>query len=212
MRSALDHPQIVSEYLSGEKATGRIGKLPTPISPLQIPKKSKPGKWKLIIDLSSPEGHSVNNGIEKSLCSISYVKIDQVVKAVLALPPGALMAKIDVKHAYRKVPVHPDDRHLLAMKWDGEILVDKVLPFGLRSAPFIFTVIADALQWIIEQHGAQPIFHYLDDYITVGPPDSPQCSNNLTIIKTTCKNLGVPLEESKSEGSTPCITFLGLAN
>ena len=216
MRSALDHPQTVSEYLSGEKATGRIGTLPTPISPLQIspfgviPKKSKPGKWRLIIDLSSPEGHSVNDGIEKALCSISYVKIDQVEKAVLSLPPGALMAKIDVKHAYRNVPVHPDDRHLLAMQWDGEILVDKVLPFGLRSAPFIFTVIADALQWIIEQNGAQPIFHYLDDYITVGPPDSPQCRNNLTIIKTTCKNLGVPLEESKSEGPTPCITFLGL--
>ncbi len=117
------------------------------------------------------------------------------------------MAKIDVKHAYRNVPVHPDDRHLLAMQWGEEILVDKALPFGLRSTPFIFTVLADALQWIIEKNGAHPIFHYLDDYITVGPPDSPHCSNNLAIIKATCKN---PLEESKSEGPTPCITFLGL--
>lgn len=50
------------------------------------------------------------------------------------------MAKIDVKHAYRNVPVHSDGRHLLAMQWDNEILVDKVLPFGLRSALFIFTV------------------------------------------------------------------------
>lgn len=44
------------------------------------------------------------------------------------------MAKID---AYRNVPVHSDDRHLLAMQWDDEILLDKVLPFGLRSAPCI---------------------------------------------------------------------------
>ncbi len=175
-----------------------------------IPKKSKPGKWRLIIDLSSPEGHSVNDGIDRELCSMAYVKIDQVVEHLLSLPPGALMAKIDIRHAYRNVPVHPDDRHLLAMQWQNEILIDKVLPFGLRSAPLIFTAIADALQWIIEQKGAHPIFHYLDDYITIGPPDSTQCSHNLHVLKQTCDDLGVPLEASKSEGPTSCITFLGL--
>ncbi len=85
------------------------------------------------------------------------------------------------------------------MQWDNEILVDKVLPFGLRPAPFIFTTLADALQWIIEQNGAQPIFHYQDDYITIGPADSPHCSNNLSIIKRTCEGLGVPLEESRPD-------------
>ncbi len=120
------------------------------------------------------------------------------------------MAKIDIRHAYRNVPVHPDDRHLLAMQWNNEILIDKVLPFGLRSAPLIFTAIADALQWIIEQRGVHPILHYLDDYITIGPPDSTQCSHNLHVLKQTCEDLGVPLEASKSEGPTSRITFLGL--
>jgi len=38
-----------------------------------IPKKNKPGKWRLILDLSTPTDHSVNNGIAKdrsSYCSI----------------------------------------------------------------------------------------------------------------------------------------------
>ena len=156
MRSAIEHPDIVNNYLSIEKTAGRIGTLPAKLrdstslqtSPFGvIPKKSNPGKW---IDLSAPEGHSVNDGIDKALCSISYVKIDQVVNHMLSFPPGALMAKIDIKHAYRNIPVHPDDRHLLAMRWQDEILVDKVLPFGLRSAPIIFTAVADALQWIIQ--------------------------------------------------------------
>lgn len=216
MRSAVDHPDIVNNYLLLEKTAGRIGVLSTSledsISPQTspfgvIPKKSKPG---LIIDLSAPEDHSVNDGIDKALCSISYVKIDEVANYVLSFPPGALMAKIDIKHAYRNIPVHPDDRHLLAMRWQDEILVDKVLPFGLRSAPIIFTAVADALQWIIQNKGASSLFHYLDDYITVGPPNSPQCSHNLEIIKQTCQELGVPLEESKSEGPTACLTFLGL--
>ncbi len=147
MRSASDHPEIVTNYLSLERTTGRIGHHPhkarSQYKPAVIPKKSKPGKWRLIIDLSAPDGHSVNDGIDKTMC---YVKIDHV---VLSLPPGALMAKIDIQHAYRNVPVHPDDRHL---RWKDEVLIDKVLPFGLRSAPFIFTAVADALQWIIKQH------------------------------------------------------------
>ena len=56
------------------------------------------------------------------------------------------LAKLDIKQAYRMVPIHPTDRLLLAMKWRGKTFIDKALPFGLRSAPLIFTSIADALQ------------------------------------------------------------------
>ena len=45
---------------------------------------------------------------------------------------------MDVKSAYRNVPVHPDDRHLLGMRWRNEVYVDTTLHFGLRSAPIIF--------------------------------------------------------------------------
>ena len=33
------------------------------------------GKWRLILDMSSPKGASVNDGIEEFLCSLSYVGI-----------------------------------------------------------------------------------------------------------------------------------------
>ena len=39
--------------------------------------------------------------------------------------------------------IHPHDRPLLGMQWRGKYFVDLVLPFGLRSAPFIFTSIVD---------------------------------------------------------------------
>ena len=55
----------------------------------------------------------------------------------------------------------------------GAVYVDKVLPFGLRSAPLIFTAMADALQWMTECNGAMFIDHYINDYITVGSPISP---------------------------------------
>ena len=54
---------------------------------------------------------------------------------MLQLGKGSEMAKIDVRQAYRNVPVHPRDRHLLGMEWQGRVLIDGALPFGLRSAP-----------------------------------------------------------------------------
>ena len=44
---------------------------------------------------------------------------------------GALLAKIDIKSAYRIVGVHPEDHLLLGMLWDEELYVDTALPFGL---------------------------------------------------------------------------------
>ena len=64
------------------------------------------------------------------------------VKRVVELGRGAMMAKVDIQHAYKNVPVHPEDRHMLGVRWKGKVFVDKTLPFGLRSAP---KLLADAL-------------------------------------------------------------------
>ena len=108
------------------------------------------------------------------------------------------------------VPVHPDDRHLLAVQWEGQTYIDKVLPFGLRSAPLIFTAIADTLQWMMSEKGVRPVFHYLDDFITLGPPSSHQCQCNLQGIIQVCKVTGTPLEEDKCQGPAQVLTFLGI--
>ena len=74
--------------------------------------------------------------------------MDDAVKLILALGKGTKLAKFDIQSAYRIVPVHPTDRYLLGMMWNGQLYMDTALPFGLRSAPKIFTVVADALQFI----------------------------------------------------------------
>ena len=42
-------------------------------------------QWRLIIDLSHPAGHSVNDGIPKNLCSLSYVMLDTAIWLTLGL-------------------------------------------------------------------------------------------------------------------------------
>ena len=66
---------------------------------------------------------------------MSYISVDDVVQRVVSLGRGTLLAKIDIKSAFRLIPVHPADRHLLAMEWKGAVYTDTVPPFGLRSAP-----------------------------------------------------------------------------
>ena len=218
MQSADNNPQVVRDYLDAELRRGVLQgpflREEVPEVHLNrfgvIPKSSQPGKWRLIVDLSHPDGRSVNDGISPELCSLQYVRVDDVAKQLLELGPGALMAKMDIKSAYRIVPVHPQDRFLLGMQWEDRVYVDAALPFGLRSAPKIFNALADALEWIVKEHGVRYLWHYLDDYITCGAADSEECHFNLQLLLDICRHLGIPLAQEKLEGPTSCLVFLGI--
>ena len=135
------------------------------LSPMSIiPKKNK---WRLIVDLSSPKGDSINDGIDQERSSLSYISINHLSTLVVSEGRNSFMVKADIKEAYRMVPVHPEDQHLLGKQWGNFIFIDKVLPFGLRSAPEIFSALADAIQWILCSKGVKRSLHYLDDFILV---------------------------------------------
>ena len=96
------------------------------------------------------------------------------------------------------------------MCWDKRVFVDNALPFGLRSAPKIFNAVADALEWIIKARGVERVYHYLDDFITLGRPHSDACARSISSILQTCDALGVPVAVDKCEGPAVCLTFLGI--
>lgn len=217
MLSATQNPEVVREYLAKECASGRVvGPLERGSLPLQInrfgviPKPHQPGKWRLIVDLSYPEGESVNDGIASELCSLSYASIDNAAQRIVKRGRGTLLAKVDLESAYRMVPVHPDDRHLLGMEWDKRLYVDTALPFGLRSAPKIFTALADGLLWIMASQGIREAIHYLDDYLLFGDPDTQECAEALRVMLSLCQQLGVPVSMPKIEGPANVLTFLGI--
>ena len=108
--------------------------------------------------------------------------VDDIAAVLAQLGKGALLAKVDIESAYRLIPVHPHDRPLQAVRWDGNIYIDPMLPFGLRSAAKIFNAVADALHWYLHQSGIPLVCHYLDDFVIIGPPHSPQCAHSLLIL------------------------------
>jgi len=117
MLSATQNSEVIDNYLKKELSAGRfIGPLDQAFNEqLQIsrfgviPKSHQPGKWRFILDLSHPAGGSVNDGIEREVCSLRYTSLDEAVQ------PETWLAKLSV---YR---LHPEDRPLL---WKRNLYAD----------------------------------------------------------------------------------------
>lgn len=76
-----------------------------------IPKPNSP-EIRLIHDCSRPNGQAVNDYI--STDSFKFQTLDDAVKL---LKPHYYMAKIDLRHAYRSVPIHPGNWLQMAIFW-----------------------------------------------------------------------------------------------
>ncbi|KAL5516970.1 hypothetical protein EMCRGX_G002429 [Ephydatia muelleri] len=130
----LQHPDIISSELSKEIAAGRVlGPFTEkPFVNLQTsglgaaPKKN--GKWCVILHLSAPYRVSVNDEISKEEFSLHYSTIDDTVRLLLMHGVGCLMAKVDLKSAFRMVPVRSTDWDLLVNVLAREQVNNSVLP------------------------------------------------------------------------------------
>ena len=217
LKSASLHPQAVSDALAKEVSRGHTAGpfQEPPIQNLQcspqgvVPKKD--GTWRIIMDLSSPHGSSVNDFISKDTYTLHYATFDEALALVAQHGQNALMAKLDIKHTFRLCPVHPADLELLGIHWEGQYYIDLRLPFGLRSSPYLFNRLADAFEWILKNnYTITDLMHYLDDYFTVGPPNSKTCADNVNIMIHLASYLGIPLAPEKLEGPTTSLVFLGI--
>lgn len=54
------------------------------------------------------------------------MSVDTIAHKAMQSGVGALLAKIDIKSAYRLVPVHPGDWHYLGMEWEGLVYVGRL--------------------------------------------------------------------------------------
>ena len=123
-----------------------------------------------------------------------------------------LLAKLDLKDAFRHVPVRAQDWQLLGCRWNESFYYYVVLVFGLKSAPYIFNLFAEALHWIIQRHIPASLRHYLDDFLTLSHPGTSPSHANAAIdwVLGLGDALGLFFQHEKT--TRPCTTleFLGL--
>ncbi len=171
-KTAFDNPEAVDAKLEKELLAKRmIGPFLGPvfpayvISPLGLRKKKVPGKFRVIHDLSAPfEGISVNSCIPTKDGTVTYDTVDTAIQLIQRAGQGAILAKTDIEHAYKLIPVHPDDIPALGIWWFQHWLWNATLPMGSRSDCAIFETFSEALQHLAEWQGCGDMCHVLDDF------------------------------------------------
>ena len=137
-RSALDHSEFVNEAILELLHSDRVMELNNPpdgVNPLSVSVQPK-GKKRLILDL-----RYINNFLIKRRVKYEDWKI-----ALSYFQKGSFMITFDLKSGYHHIEIHPDHLRFLGFAWKfpGETpvryFVFTVLPFGLSSAPYIFTM------------------------------------------------------------------------
>ena len=117
----LSHNQVISNSIQSEILKGWIIEIKTlpenyfcsPIGLVPKGLKDNPSGWRTIFDLSSPDGHSVNDGIPKEHGTIIYETLNDAIRLIAQVGRGAIMMKQDLKSAFRHVPIAPCDYWLL---------------------------------------------------------------------------------------------------
>lgn len=223
--TALAQPDIVTSNLAKEVALGRIaGPYDSPpfpnfqVSPIGLVPKKHSSKFRTIFHLSFPKSGatSINHFISKEDHSLQYITIDNAIKGIQSLGQGCFLAKTDIESAFRLIPLKPKDYELFGICWEGKFYYEKVLPFGLRSAPYIFNQLSDAIEWIlVNKCSISFVCHILDDFLIIEPasalpPYSQICQESLTSMLLSFKSLNIPIATDKTAGPTRVIEFMGI--
>jgi len=183
-------------------------------SPLGLIDKSDGGKWR-IHHLSYPTNTtgSINGRIPEEFGTIAYSSVHDAIQAIQTMGVGSLLVKRDFNSAFPHIPVSPLDSPLLGFQWLGKYYAERFLPFGLRTAPYLFNLFSEVFHWILGEElrilGLPArIIHYLDDFLIVLPPPSEPIKYT-TVFARLCEEVGLRIKESKNEEGTR-VSFAGI--
>lgn len=89
---------------------------------------------------------------------------------------------------YLLVPIHPLHRKFLRFQWRGVTYEFTILPFGLSTAPYIFTKIVRPAVSFLREEGFESVV-YLDDFLLLGSSKA-SCQANVQAHINLLSSLG----------------------
>ena len=178
-------------------------------SPLKtVEKRGSPGTYRIIHHLSHPHNRSINSSTADRPCRLS--RFEQAADIVRRLGRGCFICKVDIKAAYRAVPIRPVDWPMLGMIWENRYWFHTTLPFGLRSSCHLWERYATAAQWMAQHRlGSHLILHYLDDFF-IAAAQHQRCQRDLNNFQFLLSHLGLPEAMDKTVAPTNRLIFLGI--
>ena len=182
------------------------------ISPLNtVPKKDSVDR-RLILDLSCPEGNSVNDGISKDwylgkLDKLQFPSVDNLVSRVMEIGKGALLFKVDLSRAYRQAGVNPGEIPILGFFLDGNFYFDSTLSMGGRNSARSCQRITSAVVFIFSKHGFFAV-NYLDDLGSAETEERAQQA--FEKLRDIIRLFGLKEAVDKAASPSTLMVFLGL--
>ena len=193
--SALKDTDFVSEAISDLLRTKRVeilGHQPDIVNPLSVSVQPS-GKKRLILDL-----RHVNLYVFKRKFRCGDISV-----AIQIFSKGYYLFKFDLKSGYHHVEIFPEHRKYLAFSWDfGDGVVKyfqfTVLPFGLSSAPYLFTKLLKPILTSWRCKGI-PMAIFLDNGLGGGISTVKAKINSLSmIVHADLTRYGFLINEDKS--------------
>ena len=124
-------------------------------------------------------------------------KMENLNIALGLMTPNCFMATLDLKEAYYSVSLAPELRKYFRFIWKNRIFEFQSLPFGLCSAPRIFTKIMKPVVTSLREKGFMNVI-YLDDFLLIGKTLQ-ECNQNVIATIKILKNLGFRINYKKSK-------------
>ena len=162
-----------------------------------VPKKD--GSLRPVINLKPLNSHMKNQ----------HFKMEGIHKVKELLRRGDWMCSVDLKDAYLSVPIAESHRKFLRFIWEGTTYEFTCLPFGLCSAPRIFTKLLRPVMAHLRFRGLRLVI-YLDDILLMAE-DRETLLKQVHQTITLLEQLGFTVNRLKSI-LDPChqIIYLGL--
>ena len=194
--------ELVNEEVISMLAKGAIEEIPP--SPgcysrlFVVPKKD--GGFRPVINLKR---------INKEFLEPPHFRMDGLKEVAILLRPGDWAASVDLKDAYFHIPLNRRSRRFLRFGWKKKLYQFLVLPFGLSTAPFVFTMVTKPIVAFLRSRGIRVLF-YLDDILVIGKTKE-ECEKNLKVVLDLLQSLGFLINWKKSNlVPSQRFLFLGL--
>jgi hypothetical protein len=194
---------ICNSEVESLKKKGAIVVAPSPVdsfisNQFVVPKKAT-GKYRPIFNLKA---------LNQFIC-YEHFKMECLDNVKYLICRNDWLVKLDLQDAYFVVPVTSQHRKFLRFIWDGVVYQYVCLPFGLSSAPRIFTKLMKPIIAHLRKLGIRLLI-YLDDLLILG--SSPNgVLQHLRSVVNLLLSLGFLINWEKSVViPSQSIEFLGL--
>ena len=179
-----------------------------------IEKTTSSGLYRLIQDFSYPynnDANGVNAMVPKENKKVSYSGIDDVARMALQLGPNSWAMQIDIKHAFKCLPLHPSQWQYTGFKFRGAYFIQTQTPFGASASCLHFEKVARLLRWIIQkQYQKACITNYLDDFWLTQKSRNELQEFAALFTRIIEGEIGFPISHNKTLGPATCLEFVGL--